>query len=71
MAQHTWLQSGSIRDNILFNLPFNKERYDQIVKSCALDKDFESFVDGDLTEIGDQGVTLSGGQKQRVSLARY
>ncbi|GBC22979.1 uncharacterized protein OCT59_014076 [Rhizophagus irregularis] len=70
VAQHTWLQSGPIRDNILFNLPFNKERYDQVVKSCALDKDFESFVDGELTEIGDQGVTLSGGQKQRVSLAR-
>ncbi|GES92340.1 multidrug resistance-associated ABC transporter [Rhizophagus clarus] len=46
------------------------ERYDQVVKSCALDKDFESFMDGDLTEIGDQGVTLSGGQKQRISLAR-
>ncbi|PKC07157.1 P-loop containing nucleoside triphosphate hydrolase protein [Rhizophagus irregularis] len=69
-GKHTWLQSGPIRDNILFNLPFNKERYDQVVKSCALDKDFESFVDGELTEIGDQGVTLSGGQKQRVSLAR-
>jgi ATP-binding cassette subfamily C (CFTR/MRP) protein 2 len=25
---------------------------------------------GDLTEIGERGVTLSGGQKQRVQLAR-
>ena len=28
------------------------------------------LVDGDLTLIGDRGVTLSGGQKARVSLAR-
>ena len=25
---------------------------------------------GDLTEIGEKGVTLSGGQKQRISIAR-
>ena len=70
MAQHTWLQHDSIRNNILFNLPFDKERYDQVVKSCELDKDFKYLVDGDLTEIGEQGVTLSGGQKQRIALAR-
>ncbi|CAI2174221.1 16345_t:CDS:10 [Funneliformis geosporum] len=70
VAQYTWLRNGSIRDSILFNLPFNEERYNQVVESCALDKDFESFVDGDLTEIGEQGVTLSGGQKQRIALAR-
>ncbi|RIA94610.1 hypothetical protein C1645_817774 [Glomus cerebriforme] len=47
-----------------------EERYSQVVKSCVLGKDFETFADGDLTEIGEQGVTLSGGQKQRIALAR-
>jgi ABC-type bacteriocin/lantibiotic exporter with double-glycine peptidase domain len=37
---------------------------------CALNKDLELFEDGDLTEIGEKGLTLSGGQKQRVALAR-
>lgn len=38
--------------------------------ACALDKDLLIFEDGDLTEIGEKGITLSGGQKARVALAR-
>ncbi|KAH8098945.1 ATPase [Aureococcus anophagefferens] len=34
------------------------------------DGGFGRFADGDLTEIGEKGLTLSGGQKQRVALAR-
>ena len=33
-------------------------------------KDLANFANGDLTEIGQRGVTLSGGQKARVGLAR-
>ncbi|CAG8551433.1 7291_t:CDS:10 [Funneliformis mosseae] len=70
VSQQAWLLNDTIRDNILFGLPFDMLRYDQVVTMCSLVKDFEMFQDGDLTEIGEKGITLSGGQKQRVALAR-
>ena len=33
-------------------------------------QDLEMFISGDLTLVGERGVTLSGGQKARVNLAR-
>ena len=62
--------SGTIRENILFGLPFNREKLQRVVEVCGLKKDLADFGKGDLTEIGQRGVTLSGGQKARVGLAR-
>ncbi|KAJ7041090.1 hypothetical protein C8F04DRAFT_947402 [Mycena alexandri] len=69
-AQSPWLRHQSIKDNILFGSPLDQERYDAVVKCCALEPDFEMLEDGDSTEIGENGVSLSGGQKARVALAR-
>ncbi|KAJ7863242.1 hypothetical protein B0H13DRAFT_2237132 [Mycena leptocephala] len=69
-AQSPWLRHQSIRDNILFGLPMDEERYNAVVECCALNPDFEMLEDGDATEIGVKGVSLSGGQKARVALAR-
>lgn len=33
-------------------------------------QDISCFVNGDLTTVGERGVTLSGGQKARLNLAR-
>ncbi|KAK3805989.1 MAG: hypothetical protein JOS17DRAFT_768002 [Linnemannia elongata] len=70
VSQTAWLQNTTIRDNILFGKKFDQDRYDAVVEGCALVTDFEILESGDMTEIGEQGITLSGGQKQRVSLAR-
>lgn len=70
VSQNAWIQSGTIRENILFGKPFDKERYKKSVKACALDKDLENFDNGDATEIGQRGLNMSGGQKQRIQLAR-
>ena len=70
VPQIPWTFSGTVRENILFGLPFNKEKFQQIVDICDLTKDLAAFRNGDLTEIGQRGATLSGGQKARVGLAR-
>lgn len=68
--QQAWIKNGSIRENILFDAPFNKRRYEEVAHSCALDADFDQLDEGDETIIGERGINISGGQKQRVSLAR-
>ncbi|CAO3645196.1 unnamed protein product [Cunninghamella blakesleeana] len=70
VSQSAWLQNGTIRDNILFGLPYIKDRYLSTLWACGLNPDLEIFTDADLTEIGERGITLSGGQKQRIALAR-
>lgn len=69
-SQTPWLQSMTIRDNILFNAAFDSERYRKTLGACALIPDLASFEKGDLSPIGENGIGLSGGQKMRVALAR-
>ncbi|KAF9124551.1 hypothetical protein BGW39_008121 [Mortierella sp. 14UC] len=69
-SQTPWIQNATIRDNILFDQPFDEKLYWRVVRACCLVQDLDSFLAGDLTEIGERGVNLSGGQKARLSLAR-
>ncbi len=69
-AQQAWLQSTSIRTNIVFGSAFDAERYIAVLKACALLPDLQTFTNGDEEEIGEQGIILSGGQKSRIALAR-
>ncbi|KAK7826246.1 abc transporter c family member 8 [Quercus suber] len=70
VSQTSWIQGGTIRDNILYGKPMDKTKYEKAIKACALDKDINNFNHGDLTEIGQRGLNMSGGQKQRIQLAR-
>ncbi|KAL2074658.1 hypothetical protein VTL71DRAFT_8437 [Oculimacula yallundae] len=69
-GQTPWLQSMSIRENILFSEHYDEARYKQVLEACALIPDMANFKHGDLSLIGENGIGLSGGQKARVSLAR-
>ncbi|KAL6722375.1 ATP-binding cassette transporter yor1 [Lecanora helva] len=84
--QYSWIQNASVRENVIFGTSFNSTRYrspqsvnfavtdnlsyEETIRACALAEDINSLPHGDMTEIGERGVTLSGGQKQRINIAR-
>lgn len=70
VAQIPWIENGTIRDNILFGLPYHPARYRKVIFASALENDLDMFPDKEMTDIGANGVNLSGGQRWRVSLAR-
>ncbi|XP_003399081.1 ATP-binding cassette sub-family C member 4 isoform X1 [Bombus terrestris] len=69
-SQEAWLFSGTVRDNILFGQPYDKDRYMAVTRACALTKDFQQLPYGDMSNVGESGSSLSGGQKARINLAR-
>ncbi|XP_056639846.1 ATP-binding cassette sub-family C member 4-like isoform X1 [Diorhabda sublineata] len=69
-SQEPWLFVSTVRDNILFGKPYIKEKYDEVVRVCALETDFNQFQFGDNTLVEERGVSLSGGQRARLNLAR-
>uniref|UniRef100_A0A1X7TPR4 ABC transmembrane type-1 domain-containing protein n=1 Tax=Amphimedon queenslandica TaxID=400682 RepID=A0A1X7TPR4_AMPQE len=70
VPQIAWILNATVKNNITFGKRFNSDFYNEVVKACTLEADFEILPGGDMTEIGEKGINLSGGQKQRVSLAR-
>ena len=68
--QYAWIQNTSVKENILFGKPYERKWYDSVIDACALRPDLEMLPNGDLTEIGERGITVSGGQKQRLNIAR-
>ncbi|TLD08634.1 uncharacterized protein PgNI_06761 [Pyricularia grisea] len=68
-SQRPFLFRGTIRENILCSLPYDRNWYEQILQATALERDISHLSCGDATRCETQG-SLSGGQKQRVALAR-
>ncbi|KAG8702705.1 hypothetical protein FRC09_004597 [Ceratobasidium sp. 395] len=68
--QSAWIQSTTVRENILFGREFDESRYWDAVRGACLQSDLDMLPSGDLTEVGEKGISLSGGQKQRINIAR-
>ncbi|CVL07585.1 YCF1-Vacuolar `full-size` ABC transporter responsible for vacuolar sequestration of glutathione-S-conjugates [Fusarium mangiferae] len=61
---------GTVRDNILFGLPYDPSFYQRVIDATALSIDLPRLAHGDQTRLDGTGAALSGGQKSRVALAR-
>ncbi|MCJ1434939.1 hypothetical protein MMC27_004309 [Xylographa pallens] len=68
--QTSWIQNGTIQQNILGISAFEEQWYAQVVRACALEYDISKLPNGHATLVGSAGISLSGGQKQRVAMAR-
>jgi ABC-type multidrug transport system fused ATPase/permease subunit len=59
--QIPFILNKSLRENILFGCEFDEARYDSVLAACCLHDDVRRLGPaGDLTQIGERGVTLSG-----------
>jgi len=59
VAQTAWLQSLTIKDNILFGDPYEAKRYNAVLEACGLSEDIAKLDAGDLTEVWIESVALN------------
>ena len=71
VLQETWLQSGTIRENLLLGNPnATDEEIQKVLIQCQLDKMIEKLPQGLETPLHRQGEDFSQGQRQLLSIAR-
>lgn len=51
-SQTPWVVNDTLKGNILFGRPYDEQRYEEILDSCALRDDIAVLPAGDMTEIG-------------------
>ena len=56
--QQAYIRHGTVRDNILLGQPMWRARYDEALRQASLLSDLAIMAEGDLTEVGEHGVTL-------------
>ena len=66
VSQEPIIFEGSLKENIIFGLPFKKKKYEKAIKYSQL----TDFNKKEKMIINEKGLNLSGGQRQRISLAR-
>ncbi|XP_058795497.1 ATP-binding cassette subfamily C member 4-like isoform X2 [Phymastichus coffea] len=69
-GQRPWLFPGTVRDNVVFDQPYDEERFREVVRVCSLERDLQRLSHAERTQVGERGTNLSGGQCARVNLAR-
>jgi hypothetical protein len=70
-AQESWVLNETIRSNIVFDSPFDEERYKKVLYQCALEPDLSLFEAGDETEVGERGLQFPFAIDVSLRLIRF
>ena len=54
VPQQPWIQNATLQENVLFGQSHDPQRYDHVIRACALTPDIDILPAGDLTEIGEK-----------------
>ena len=55
VPQQAWIQNATLKQNVLFGLPYDHAKYEEAVRTCALQADIDVLPARDATEIGEKG----------------
>ncbi|CEJ81430.1 hypothetical protein VHEMI01553 [[Torrubiella] hemipterigena] len=69
-GQNNWLQSRSVKENIIGPTPFNERRYSLAKSVCLLTEEISLLSGADDCIIGPHGTVLNHALQQRIALAR-
>ena len=70
VLQDTWLFEGTVRENLVYNMPdVTDEQLETVCRACGLDKFVHSLPHGFDTVLSDSS-SISAGQKQLLTIAR-
>lgn len=65
-GQRSWLQSRSIKANIIGFKPFEQKWYDEVIQACALKEDLARYPGGDSFILGRHGLHLNEAERQKI-----
>ena len=70
VLQDTWLFEGTVRENLVYNLPgVTDAQLETVCRACGLDKFVHSLPEGFDTVLS-ESTSISAGQKQLLTIAR-
>ena len=68
VSQQAWIQNSTVRDNVVFGQPYQRERYNAVIKACQLERDLSILTAGDMTEIGEKVRGRTGERHLSISI---
>lgn len=70
IRQEHFIFNDSIKNNIILDKPYDKDKFMKVLKQSVLDEWVESLQEKSDHQLIDNGNNISGGQRQRINIAR-